>query len=261
MVRVRATALEPGALVEIYQGSDTGSSQVDGGTCDGTDLAIAEPVLLGQVVVDANGLARASFEVGADGCGQYLEAVESTVCGSSGAKVIGVACGGNRYEDQLDGTILDCSTDLLWLKDASCQDLPLTDAEGRANWDDAVAGAASLSDGTCGLTDGSAAGDWRLAHPSEMCSAYNSGDLLPCPSANAADSLIDSSVGPPTVVNATGDDVWTEGDAFIGVQAERYWSSQESFGPLSWLGHLGTGDVTIASRSNAFFVWPVRRSR
>ena len=61
----------------------------------------------------------------------------------------------------VDGTVLDCNcnTQLVWLKDASCADLAGTDAEGLADWDTANAAAASLADGTCGLTDSSVAGD------------------------------------------------------------------------------------------------------
>lgn len=61
-----------------------------------------------------------------------------------------------------DGTIRDNETGLIWLKDASCSALLGTNPEGRADWDTANSAAADLADGTCGLTDGSEAGDWRL---------------------------------------------------------------------------------------------------
>ena len=66
-----------------------------------------------------------------------------------------------RFTDMGDGTIRDNETGLIWLKNASCSELPGTDTSGRADWDTATAAAAGLENGTCGLTDGSAAGDWR----------------------------------------------------------------------------------------------------
>jgi hypothetical protein len=57
------------------------------------------------------------------------------------------ACGA-RFVDNYDGTVTDCKTDLVWLKDAYC-DAPNYPFE------------AMLNDGECGLTDGSEEGDWR----------------------------------------------------------------------------------------------------
>ena len=68
----------------------------------------------------------------------------------------------HRFKDMGDGTIRDNVSGLIWLKDASCVDLPHTDAAGGANWKDANVGAAELAWGTCGLADESEPGDWRL---------------------------------------------------------------------------------------------------
>ncbi len=68
----------------------------------------------------------------------------------------------DRFTDMGDGTIRDNASGLIWLTDASCSSLEGTDGVGRANWNDANSAAAALTDGTCGLTDLSVAGDWRL---------------------------------------------------------------------------------------------------
>jgi len=155
-----------------------------------------------------------------------------------------------RYLDQGDGTVLDCNTGLIWLKDANCFD--------SRQWVQAEADAAGLADGVCGLTDGSSPGDWRQPTIQEFCSAWSGSDLFPCPSGAASDSLIDSSVGPPTVVNARGDGVWSPGDAFVGVTTGLlYWSST-TVGSNAWDVWLLDGSVGNVDKNFYRVVWPVR---
>ena len=80
---MRAVFLEPGAAVEIFQGPAEGVSQVAGGVCDGTELGITDPVLLDEIVADAEGRATATIDLSAGDCGQFLQAVESTTCSRS----------------------------------------------------------------------------------------------------------------------------------------------------------------------------------
>lgn len=56
--------------------------------------------------------------------------------------------------DQLNGTIRDAYTGLVWLKNANCF--------GPKSWQDAANSVASLQSGMCGLTDNSKPGQWRL---------------------------------------------------------------------------------------------------
>lgn len=162
-----------------------------------------------------------------------------------------------RFLDQGDGTVRDCNTGTIWLKDASCDALG-PNGDGTARWTQAEAAAAALSSGECGLTDDSLPGDWRQATASEFCSVWSGSILSPCPSTAASNSLVDSSVGPPAVVNATGDGTWFEKDAFLDVQSDTYWSGSEEDGSLSWGVVLTDGNVTFFSKLNAFFLWPVR---
>jgi hypothetical protein len=156
---------------------------------------------------------------------------------------------GNRYTDCGNGTVRDNNTGLFWLKDASCGGLAGTDTFGRGNWATAEAAAAALASGTCGLTDGSSAGDWRQPTASEFCSAWSGAILNPCPLGAASDSLIDSSAGPPTIA---------AGHPFLGVQSSFYWSATELNALTAWIARLSDGLVSIGSKDGLNYVWPVR---
>jgi hypothetical protein len=104
--------------------------------------------------------------------------------------------------------------------------------------------------------DGSVATDWRQPTISELCSA---GAIVQvCPSGNASDSLIDSSLSAPFVSNAAGTGLWSEGDPFVGVQSGIYWSATEFAANFAWYVNLGDGFVDGTSEVNSNYVWPVR---
>jgi hypothetical protein len=65
-----------------------------------------------------------------------------------------------RWCDNLDGTIKDMTTGLVWLQNAFCMS---------ATWYEALKNVPeNLRDGVCGLTDGSSWGDWRLPTANEL---------------------------------------------------------------------------------------------
>jgi hypothetical protein len=64
-----------------------------------------------------------------------------------------------RWIDNGNGTVTDIVTGLVWLKQANCINLP---------WAGAVAAVNNLASGQCGLSDGSAAGQWRMPNRNEM---------------------------------------------------------------------------------------------
>ena len=142
-----------------------------------------------------------------------------------------------------DGTIIDNDSGLIWLKDASCDNLPHTD-HGIANWEDAIVAAVELTSGTCGLTDGSEEGDWRLPTKAEWA------------------AFMSAVYWNPALVNTRGDAQWSEGDAFTGDPSQGYWSITEYESSSAWYADMTNGQMNIQgqllSRMN---VWPVRSGK
>jgi hypothetical protein len=141
---------------------------------------------------------------------------------------------GVRFTDNGDGTVTDNLTALIWLKDASCSDLAGTDSEGRGSWTTALAAPDSLADGTCGLEDGSSAGEWRLPNVHELHSLRDSTQSSPALPAN---------------------------HHFEGAEMAAYWTGT-STSPAPWLAHLvnfsSTGWVVGKGKAQVHYVWPVR---
>jgi hypothetical protein len=142
----------------------------------------------------------------------------------------------NRFVDCLNGTVTDTVTGLTWLQDADCPALG-----GAQPWASANQAAVGLSDGTCGLTDNSSAGDWRVPTKEEW------------------EGILDSACL-PAIPDTEGLGCWSEGDPFSGVQSDFYFSSTTcAFNPGSaWHALLNGGNVGTNSKANSDRVWPVR---
>jgi hypothetical protein len=86
------------------------------------------------------------------------------------------------------------------------------------------------------------AGDWRLPNVKELL------------------SLIDFGFFAPALSNAAGTGIWTEGDAFLGVQSRDYWSSTTlADTPVyAWDVVLSVGSIVAVGKGGIFLVWPVR---
>jgi hypothetical protein len=139
----------------------------------------------------------------------------------------------SRFTDNSNGTVTDNLTGLIWLKNANCTETVGGITGGLNTWADALTFCNNLASRNCGLTDGSAAGDWRLPNRNEM------------------NSLIDSSrfnLALPA------------GHPFNNVQADYYWSATTySYNTSSaWHLYLNDGNVDYYDKTYTDCVWPVR---
>lgn len=154
------------------------------------------------------------------------DTIECAGTGQDGEYQYGTPWPEPRFTDNLDGTVTDHLTDLIWLKDADCF--------GPRPWATALSDANGLANGSCGLTDGSVAGDWRLPNVRELY------------------SLIDFGRHNPAL---------PDGHPFSGVLLEYYWSSTTYAGltNYAWRVSMSSGYMDDDSKStNDLFVWPVR---
>jgi len=143
-----------------------------------------------------------------------------------------------RFTDNEDGTVTDNLTGLVWLKNADCF--------GQNDWSSAMTYSNGLASGSCGLSDGSVAGDWRLPNIRELLSLINFG------------------YNGPAVSDTLGTAKWTEGNPFNSIQQFYYWSSS----PIRNDPHNPEGDkLFVLFRNGAMHgydpsfpshVWPVR---
>ena len=139
-----------------------------------------------------------------------------------------------RFTDNGNGTVTDNLTGLIWLKNADCF--------GLRSWANALTDANGLAHGSCGLTDGSSAGDWRL------------------PNARELQSLVHYGFSNPVVPNTAGTGQWAEGDPFTGVQSYYYWSSTTYAynTSVAWFVGMYHGLVDVDHKTGGYGVWPVR---
>jgi len=155
--------------------------------------------------------------------------------GEDGDVLAGTPLPSPRFTDNLDGTITDNLTGLIWLKNANCFGANRT-------WAQALNDANILADGTCGLTDGSSAGDWHLPNLRELY------------------SLIHLGFSGPAVSNTAGTAGWTtNGDAFDNLASFHWSSTTKDVNPTeAWLVNLHDGGVVGATKIAAQRVFPVR---
>lgn len=140
-----------------------------------------------------------------------------------------------RFADNLDGTVTDNLTGLIWLKNAN--------RFGTSTWRQALTDCNNLADDGSLLTDGSSAGDWRL------------------PSVKELQSLTDFAYYKPSLPNTTGTGQWIERDPFTYVQfATSYWSSTAyaDRSSYAWYVSMLDGYVSFVSKASTYYVWPVR---
>ncbi len=140
----------------------------------------------------------------------------------------GVSWPNPRFKDNGDGTVIDNLTGLIWLKNANCF--------GRKTWMDALVDCASLAgDGSsCGLSDKSSEGEWRLPNVIELQSLTDYGNVSPAL--------------PP-------------GHPFINVNKKHgYWTSTSYYhnADAAWYVGMYNGYTFFGYKDEVTYVWPVR---
>jgi hypothetical protein len=159
----------------------------------------------------------------------------SYATGDDGELKKGVASPNPRFTDNGDGTITDNLTGLIWLKNANCF--------GELTWQNAIGFANGLSDGECGLSDGSNNFDWRLPNFKEL------------------HSLVHYGFSNPSLSNTTGRDKWSEDDPFNNVVSNWYWSSTSASADYAWFVSMSNATWDYAYKAEVIYVWPVRGGR
>ena len=154
--------------------------------------------------------------------------------GDDGDLEKGVVWPNPRFTDNEDGTVTDNLTGLIWLKNANCFD--------KRFWSDALSDCNGLASGSCGLTDGSGAGDWRLPNIKEL------------------QSLIDYGFCLPALSDTAGTSRWSDDDPFTNVLSQAYWSSttRASISAYAWYLWTLNGIISDSPKGEKYYVWPVR---
>ncbi len=155
--------------------------------------------------------------------------------GEDGDLQEGTTPASSRFTDNGDGTVTDNLTGLVWLRDTSCF--------GFQSWADALASAQGLASGSCGLSDDSRPGEWRMPNINEVRSLRWEGTYPALPPGNP-------------FLNVTGIHI-------------RYWSSTtvdvDGLRDQVWILNpdhedLATNGIVTTGKSAIMKVWPVRGS-
>ncbi|NVN90120.1 MAG: DUF1566 domain-containing protein [Desulfuromonadales bacterium] len=152
--------------------------------------------------------------------------------GQDGAWQKGIAPPTPRFTDNNNGTVTDNATGLVWLKNANCF--------GAVNWATSLSSANGLTNGYCGLTDGSTAGQWRLPNLKELQSLADFTRMIPAlPSNNPFINIQYDSI--PNIASP----YWS---------ANSYAGSNDSAWYILWYN----GNFGAHPKYAACYIWPVR---
>ena len=154
------------------------------------------------------------------------DVIDCAGTGQDGDVQAGVFWPEPRFTNTGDGTVVDHLTGLIWLKNANCF--------GLQTWGDALSDCNSLASGSCGLTDGSLAGDWRLPNVVEL------------------ESLVNLEI--PRI------SIWLNSQGFTSVQTTAYWSANTLDNGTShaWVVSMLIGSIGSYDKTENLYVWPVR---
>ena len=158
-----------------------------------------------------------------------------------------------RYADCMNGTVTDTVTGIIWLQNADC--LPVV-----ASYEEAHAIAAALEDGECDLTDGSAAGDWRLPTPADWEATIAPAMGVEC---GVAAALGLRTFRTESERARCFQEIEQRGTAhYPGVMSRVYLSDGAGNDSVALLPFIGDGDANFIGtfgKDLTLRVWPIRR--
>lgn len=175
---------------------------------------------------------QASGGVKISGLGNGITFADGSTQNSARTDCIG------RYEDNSDGTVTDCRSGLIWLKNANCF--------GKQTRSTATSFTSELASNLCSLTDASTTGDWRLPNKTEFMAMIASAKK--------------QGFSNPVLTNSAGTARWTAGDPFLNVQSDCYWVSTDiANAPDHGMAVcLNSGLIVPALNTSLVYFWPVR---
>lgn len=151
----------------------------------------------------------------------------------AGKLIVGTGKAFERYIDNGDGTITDNRMGVTWLKTANCFDAQ--------NWETAIQFTQKLKNGTCGLSDNSQEGEWRLPTKYEW-------------------QVLTNQMYNNAKFSQNIDSDWR--DQFADIQSAKYWiSSPFTLNETNGLVvATNNGLVSVENKTAKQFILPVRRS-
>jgi hypothetical protein len=157
------------------------------------------------------------------------------VAGDDGNWKTGVSIpAAQRFTDNQNGTVTDNLTGLIWLKNANCSATlgGVTTTGTGLTWKDAFTWTSALSNGSCGLTDNSVSGEWRVPNRTELM------------------SLVDHSTNNPPL--PAGHPFTSVGMNYL---TSNTWSVNTGW---SWGVIFDRGRIITLNKTGNYVVWPVR---
>lgn len=171
-----------------------------------------------------------------DSAGNVILCTDPLGVGQDAAEKSGAAWPSPRFVDYGNGTVMDYLTGLIWLKDANCAaTLGGITKTSTLTWANALTWTNALASGSCGLSDGSVAGSWRLPNVRELQSLLNASQ------ANNA--------------------IWLVSQGFSNIQTNYSYCTATSCAntPASaWFVDMSNGYTYFNSKTMPLYVWPVR---
>ncbi len=152
-----------------------------------------------------------------------------------------------RWVDCGNGTVTDQLTGLIWLAKSDCFNFSVSFAEANQT-------VRTLKSGTCGLSDNSIQGQWRLPTKAEW-EATLLNPAAPCTF--------------PALTNDAGSACWGNGtSSLLNVVSDAYWSSTAKYSVelpnpddrmrFAWKGNLGVAGIEATLATDTYRIWPVR---